>query len=96
MTQFRVFVGSPSVGDLRRDVGPYTWRTIDSPSTEVSQALVYPPATLEAASRRISLMYQNIIFDDSDEELFDQERVHDEGADLSQKGTYTRLLHTLS
>lgn len=96
MAQFRVFIGAPSVSDLRRDAGPYTWRTIEPPSAEVSQALIYPLATLAAATRRISLLYQNIIFDDSDEEAFDQENVvNDEDADLSQKGVshHSRRLH---
>src|SRR5882757_1441810 len=86
MAQFRVFIGAPSISDLKRDTGPYTWKTIEPPSAEVSQVLVYPPATLEAATRRISLLYQNIIFDESGEEAFDQEHVYGEGADLSQKG----------
>ncbi|KAG1742014.1 hypothetical protein EDB19DRAFT_692235 [Suillus lakei] len=75
MTHFRVFLGAPSVNDLKKEPGSYTWKTIEPPSAEASQALLYPPATLEAASRRISLLYQNIIFDDSDEEAFGQERV---------------------
>ncbi|KAG2036520.1 hypothetical protein BDR03DRAFT_921475 [Suillus americanus] len=76
MTHFRVFLGAPSISDLKKDpAGSYTWKTIEPPSTETSQVLLYPPATLEAASRRISLFYQNIIFDDSDEEAFVQERV---------------------
>ncbi|KAG0701678.1 hypothetical protein DFH29DRAFT_546065 [Suillus ampliporus] len=73
MTHFRVFLGAPSVSDLKRDTYSYTWKTIEPPSAEASLALVYPPATIEAASRRISLLYQNIIFDDSNEEAFDQE-----------------------
>ncbi|KAG1765842.1 hypothetical protein EV702DRAFT_981279 [Suillus placidus] len=78
MTHFRVFLSAPSISDLKKDPsGSYTWKTIEPPSAEASQALLYPPATLEAASRRISLIYQNIIFDDSDEEAFDQEHLHD-------------------
>lgn len=30
--------------------------------------MIFPPATLEAASRRISLIYQNIIFKEDEEE----------------------------
>ncbi|KAG1809728.1 hypothetical protein EV424DRAFT_1328193 [Suillus variegatus] len=76
MTHFRVFLGAPSVSDLKKhSAGSYTWKTIEHPSAEASQALLYPPATSEAASRRISLLYQNIIFDDCDEEALDQERV---------------------
>ncbi|KAG1849271.1 hypothetical protein DFJ58DRAFT_452927 [Suillus subalutaceus] len=88
MTHFRVFLGAPSVSDLRKDAaGSYTWKTIEPPLVDASQALLYPPATLEAASRRISLLYQNIIFDDSDEEAFNHERVGQiawpEGSQLS-------------
>ncbi|OAX38181.1 hypothetical protein K503DRAFT_800650 [Rhizopogon vinicolor AM-OR11-026] len=92
MAQFRVFIGAPSIIDLKRDTGPYTWKTIEPPSAEVSQVLVYPPATLEAATRRISLLYQNIIFDESGEEAFDQEHVYGEGADLSQKANQTTMI----
>ncbi|KAG2121925.1 hypothetical protein DEU56DRAFT_89454 [Suillus clintonianus] len=68
MVHFRVFLGAPSISDLNKAPGSYTWKTIEPPSAEASQPLLYPPATLEAASRRISLLYQNIIFDDGEEE----------------------------
>lgn len=68
MAHFRVFLGAPSISDLNKAPGSYTWKTIEPPSAEASQPLLYPPATLEAASRRISLLYQNIIFDDGEEE----------------------------
>ncbi|KAJ7667062.1 hypothetical protein B0H17DRAFT_1162456 [Mycena rosella] len=67
-----VFLGAPSPSDIHRDPSEYHWRTVSpkpmptQPSS--SQAAIYPPATLVAASRRISLMYQNVIFDDSKEE----------------------------
>lgn len=90
MTHFRVFLGAPSVSDLKKDpASSYTWKTIEPPSAEVSQALLYPPATLEAASRRVSLLYQNVIFDDSDEdsEGFDQIAWHERSQLLMNEQT---------
>ncbi|KAJ7083151.1 hypothetical protein B0H15DRAFT_429129 [Mycena belliarum] len=65
-----VFLGAPSASDIHRNPREYRWRTVShKPMTQPSsQTAFYPPATLEAASRRISLMYQNVIFDDSNEE----------------------------
>ncbi|KIK38724.1 hypothetical protein CY34DRAFT_90459 [Suillus luteus UH-Slu-Lm8-n1] len=75
MTHFRVFLGAPSINELKKDPAvSYTWKTVEPPSAAATQALVYPPATLEAASRRISMFYQNIIFDESNEEASDEER----------------------
>ncbi|KZT10937.1 uncharacterized protein LAESUDRAFT_755572 [Laetiporus sulphureus 93-53] len=64
---YRVFTGAPSVHDIATSTPPYRWRTC---STSTSPIPYYglPPATFEAASRRISLLYQNIIFDDHSEE----------------------------
>ncbi|KAG1738299.1 hypothetical protein EDD22DRAFT_982322 [Suillus occidentalis] len=65
MTHFRVFLGAPSINDLKKDPAvSYTWKTVEPPSAAATQALVYPPATLEAASRRISI----------NEEASDEER----------------------
>ncbi|TFK18162.1 hypothetical protein FA15DRAFT_675519 [Coprinopsis marcescibilis] len=75
---YRVFLGAPAASSL--DSGEtYHWRTISSKSL-ASQAsskvrlgsrpgsFMLPPATLEAASRRISLIYENAIFDVTAEE----------------------------
>jgi len=59
--QFRVFVGAPCLADLRQSGLSFNWQTVSSTSS-----VTFPQATLEAASRRISLIYQNIIFDNSD------------------------------
>ncbi|KAF9220113.1 hypothetical protein BS17DRAFT_354197 [Gyrodon lividus] len=73
MVHYRVFLGAPSAADVDKDPKSYVWKTIQEPSftqPSQSQALVpypYPPATLDAASRRISLLYQNVIFDDTEE-----------------------------
>ena len=64
MVRFRVFLGAPSAADVDTDPNGYVWQTLQEPSS-ISQAFVYPPATLDAASRRISLLYQNVIFSDS-------------------------------
>lgn len=63
---FRVFLGAPSAADVDADPNGYIWKTIQQSSSSTaphSQAFLYPPATLDAASRRISLLYQNVIFD---------------------------------
>ena len=72
---YRVFLGAPSKDDIFNDTNSYKWHTLSSndsysKSTRLgvdssqSQASIFPLATLEAASHRISLIYKNIIFDD--------------------------------
>ncbi|KAF7301063.1 hypothetical protein MIND_00670200 [Mycena indigotica] len=78
-----VFLGAPPASDVHRPLGDYEWRTASSTvvnpskSTVTRQHSMYltaqqldelPPATLEAVSRRISLVYQNVIFNDADED----------------------------
>ena len=79
---YRVFLGAPSPQDLANidssAASAYHWQTVSSssrlPSKSSStrfiatQSFILPPATLEAASRRISLIYQNVIFDESKDE----------------------------
>lgn len=60
---YRVFTGAPSAKDVSQPTSDYHWRTVSSKTP----AYGFPPATLEAASLRISLLYQNIIFGESDE-----------------------------
>ena len=68
MTQYRVFLGGPSRAETRKSLAcSYQWQTVSS-NTSPATSVIFPPATLEAASRRISLIYQNIIFKESDEE----------------------------
>lgn len=68
---YRVFVGAPTAADIHNDPTSYQWQTISSNESRsrktisATQSGIFLPATLEAASRRISLIYQNIIFDDS-------------------------------
>ncbi|KAH8107676.1 hypothetical protein BXZ70DRAFT_997404 [Cristinia sonorae] len=66
MSRFRVFTGAPSVRELREVTGDtkYQW-TIASSSlpTYLDPLHTLPPATLASANRRISMLYENIIFD---------------------------------
>jgi hypothetical protein len=75
---FRVFAGPPSTAELQQSGLSYNWQTISSTSS-----IVFPQATLQAASRRISLIYQNIIFNDSN----DLEQVPDENISETDAGT---------
>ncbi|RDB24331.1 hypothetical protein Hypma_008495 [Hypsizygus marmoreus] len=73
---YRVFTGAPLKTDIDKDPSLYHWQTISSQAQSfpvrraisATQPIVFPPATLEAASRRISLLYRNIIFDDGPDE----------------------------
>ncbi|KAG6919104.1 hypothetical protein DXG01_009360 [Tephrocybe rancida] len=72
---YRVFLGAPSLADLNKDPSSFQWQTISSQEAfsskrtlSATQSIIFPPATLEAASRRISRLYENIIFDDGPEE----------------------------
>jgi len=80
MTQFRVFLGAPSQKALRQESteSSYHWQTISTSSRSFSAIL--PPATLEAASRRISRIYENIIFNDAEEEGLCCNEEDDDGA----------------
>lgn len=75
MAQYRVFLGAPSTTRLKQSadkIETFQWQTISSNTSSSSTAptnIIFPPATLEAASRRISLIYQNIIFTDADDDL---------------------------
>ncbi|KAJ8081552.1 hypothetical protein PM082_007397 [Marasmius tenuissimus] len=77
---FQVFLGAPTAKELRSTpTDSYgRWETFDSSyshphtqlqaSTSISGLSPLPPATLEAASRRISRIYQNAIFQDVEDE----------------------------
>ncbi|KAF7968833.1 hypothetical protein HWV62_29242 [Athelia sp. TMB] len=83
MSQFRVFLGAPTLSELRHPPAAYQWTTIASLSSPSSStSLVFPPATLAAASRRISLLYENVIFGEVAE---DDEAVYDESQEESRK-----------
>ena len=71
MPQFRVFLGAPSRRVSRIPIHSYQWHTIESKLRGIQPPLViFPPATLEAPSRQISLIHQDFIFKtQNDEEL---------------------------
>ncbi|KAI0769391.1 hypothetical protein BD413DRAFT_477912 [Trametes elegans] len=64
MTHYHVFYGAPAVKDLGKPCGHLEWRTATSRNT-MPPPLTLAPATLAAASRRISMMYENVIFRES-------------------------------
>ncbi|KAH6911075.1 hypothetical protein BKA70DRAFT_1370826 [Coprinopsis sp. MPI-PUGE-AT-0042] len=84
---YRVFLGAPSAQAVDSDPGSYRWQTYSSPrSLELTrtESFILPPATLEAASRRISLIYENALFDSS-VELEDTSLEHSlEDGDISE------------
>ncbi|KAL6303504.1 hypothetical protein BKA93DRAFT_826566 [Sparassis latifolia] len=75
---YRVFIGAPSPKDLRNPAVSYHWQIVSSKPV----TFTLPPATLEAASRRISLLYQNIIFRESED---DEEEGDEEGFENALK-----------
>lgn len=65
---------------------------------EAEQSLILPPATFELATQKLSKLYKNVIFDDSNtDESFDGTKWHDK-----TKGAFVELSrgrsqsHTLS
>lgn len=75
MSAYRVFLGAPSLCDLDNDPIDYQWKTFSSQSQsdKLREQLPTPPdfpptQALDDASRRISLIYQNVIFNDSFDE----------------------------
>lgn len=68
---FRIFLGAPSrfeVLQRRTEPSDFRWQTVYSGSApQSSYPLTLPPATLEAASRKISELYGNIIFQEDDD-----------------------------
>ncbi|KZT71673.1 hypothetical protein DAEQUDRAFT_92262 [Daedalea quercina L-15889] len=67
MKSYRVFLGAPPASEINVAVDgtAYHWKTV-SPVGE--QDVTLPTATIEAASRRISALYENIIFHEDDDE----------------------------
>ncbi|KAI0644736.1 hypothetical protein C8Q79DRAFT_793019 [Trametes meyenii] len=64
MTRYLVFYGAPTPGDAGKPPSEFQWRTVSSRNSN-GPPLTLPPATLAAASRRISMMYENVIFSES-------------------------------
>ncbi|KAK7692170.1 hypothetical protein QCA50_003791 [Cerrena zonata] len=90
MTRYHVFLGAPSSKDIYQDIDDtartYRWNTVTFPKSPP----VLPSGTMEAVSRRISMLYENIIFDDEDHDGADYSAVpeHDEVNDDAGKTTF--------
>ncbi|PPQ79373.1 hypothetical protein CVT25_002643 [Psilocybe cyanescens] len=74
---YRVFLGAPTLAEIKNDPTTYSWRTVSSKSVSsnptralhpTQSLIVLPLATLEEASRRISLIYKDIVFNEGPEE----------------------------
>lgn len=66
MKHYHIFIGAPSPASLCCDESDFGWETFTT-TTPVLDTSVF-----EAASRRISLLYENIIFaEDGDEDIVD-------------------------
>jgi len=70
---YHVFLGAPTAKEVLQTAdssASWNWTTVSSgpikPQSSSDFSYLLPPATLEAASRRISLIYRNIIFQDND------------------------------
>ena len=98
--KYVVFLGAPSPSDTSTssDDGrtSYQWRTI-TPTPDPSQLSkkmslepsLYPSSALDAASRRISAMYGNIIFRDKDDEDEGDTQVVEEELTRDMRGITT-------
>lgn len=70
MPRYRVFLGAPSSKDIYDGLdinekrSTNRWSTVPVPKSPPE----FSSGTMEAVSRRISMLYENIIFDDKDEE----------------------------
>ena len=71
MTKYRVFLGAPSAQDIAQQTAT-SWRWEHFSSTPTSQSVV-PSQDFEAASRRISKLYENVIFNEDSEEYVSEE-----------------------
>ena len=65
MKHYRVFIGAPSSASLYCNEGDFEWETFTT-KTSVLDVSVF-----EAASRRISRLYENVIFAEDDEDIGD-------------------------
>ena len=64
MKHYRVFLGAPSPASLYRSEGDFGWETF----TTTTPIPILDASVFEAASRRISRLYENIIFAEDDDE----------------------------
>jgi hypothetical protein len=90
--RYIVFLGAPSPSSTLNDVVDdvqYRWRTLSSTSNPISTIdsfSGYPSSALDGASRRISTMYENIIFADDQEGEGDTQAVEEELIGDGQRG----------
>lgn len=96
--RYTVFLGAPSPSS--DDGISYQWRTLAPTLDQASQDTTssdlfegFPSSALDAASRRISTMYENVIFADEDEDEGDTQIVEDDLIGL-QRGGETKLFST--
>ncbi|KAF7972297.1 hypothetical protein HWV62_18464 [Athelia sp. TMB] len=83
MTQFRIFLDAPTLSELVHPSTAYHWTTVASLShSSSSKSVIFPAATLAAASRRISLLYENVIFEDVTE---DDQAAYNESQEESRR-----------
>ena len=72
MKSYRVFLGAPPASEIKIRRDEYHWQTVSEPAaTLVSQHhvdITLPVTIVEAASKRISALYENIIFREDDDE----------------------------
>lgn len=73
MVKHHVFTGAPLAGDVNNSPASYYWHRIsdnsNSPVIPVAPGSSIQPAIFEEASRKISLLYQNIIFQEDEEDI---------------------------
>jgi hypothetical protein len=81
--RYTVFLGAPSPSStLNDDEVSYQWRTIAStlPASQETSTVHFagfPSSALDAASRRISALTENVIFADKDEDEGDTQMVEE-------------------
>ncbi|KAL0946329.1 hypothetical protein HGRIS_012567 [Hohenbuehelia grisea] len=76
---YRIFLGAPTAEELDNDPSSYSWNTYSSaPSFSATQNLAFSTLQLEEASRRVSRVYENVIFKDNDEDDNDNEETQED------------------
>ena len=72
MKSYRVFLGAPPACAIHKGRDEYSWETVSEPAVApFSQRhvdITLPATTVEAASKKISALYENIIFREDDDE----------------------------
>lgn len=105
LKHYTVFLGAPSASYASSKL-TYNWRIVPPEATDdfspvgspsrSQQHVFYPPATLAEASRRISVLYEKIIFKDTsvgDLDSVGDERDGDTYSSLARLGHGTKTSH---